>query len=338
MNKNDENDNFSSQNGFFVKARADESGIDLIDLIIQLWRGKVVIFTAIIISIFISLIYLHVVKEKWVSTSVVTLPAAGQVANYNAALSIVYADSPQDKPSLTGLQNQLFNRFTASMSALSAALNNLETPLSLTISPVKGSDDAISISFVGHTAKEAQMQLTQYISQINNEVVKDYGDDIKRNLSVKTRELTNTLDTYTQVALNQKQHRLDVIKQALKIADASNVGKLQVNQAEFLSDDTLYLLGSDALNAMVKNENSKPLDFSKEYYEAQRALLAVTHLKIEVENLQSYRYISQPELPFKRMSPKKGSTLILAFLIGALLGSVIVIGRNALLSYRHRER
>ncbi|MGP2447710.1 LPS O-antigen chain length determinant protein WzzB [Pantoea stewartii subsp. indologenes] len=313
-----------------------DSDIDLFDLVLQLWRGKVVIISTVIISVLIGVVYINVVKEKWVSTSTVTLPAAGQVANYNAALSIVYADSPQDKPSLTGLQTQMFNRFTASMSALAGALANLEKPLTLTLRPVKGSDDAVSISFVGQSAKEAQMQLTQYISQVNDEVVKDYGDDIKRNLSVKTRELTNTLDTYKQVALNQKEHRLDVIKQALKIADASNVGKLQVNQAEFLSDDTLYLLGSDALKAMVENENSKPLDFSKEYYDAQRALLAVTHLKIEVDNLQSFRYISQPDLPLKRVSPKKGLALILAFIIGALLGSFIVIGRNSLISYRNR--
>ncbi|MEZ7209702.1 LPS O-antigen chain length determinant protein WzzB [Pantoea ananatis] len=334
-NKSNTNDEHSSLHGGYVKAQPD-SDIDLFDIVLQLWRGKVVIISIVIISVLIGVVYINVVKEKWVSTSTVTLPAAGQVANYNAALSIVYADSPQDKPSLTGLQTQMFNRFTASMSALAGALANLEKPLTLTLRPVKGSDDAVSISFVGQSAKEAQMQLTQYISQINDEVVKDYGDDIKRNLSVKTRELTNTLDTYKQVALNQKEHRLDVIKQALKIADASNVGKLQVNQAEFLSDDTLYLLGSDALKAMVENENSKPLDFSKEYYDAQRALLAVTHLKIEVENLQSFRYISQPDLPLKRVSPKKGLALILAFIIGALLGSFIVIGRNSLISYRNR--
>ncbi|WP_253851907.1 LPS O-antigen chain length determinant protein WzzB [Pantoea sp. OXWO6B1] len=334
-NKNNANDEHSSRHGMYVAERND-SGIDLIDLIVQLWRGRIIIISTIVVSVLIGIAYLHFVKEKWVSTSTLTLPAAGQVANYNAALSIVYADSPQDKPSLIGLQSQLFNRFSASMSALAGALNNLETPVTLTLNPVKGSEDALNISLVAHSAKQAQMQLTQYISQINNEVVKDYGDDIKRNLSVKTRELTNTLDTYKQVALNQKEHRLEVIKQALTIANASDIGKLQVNQAEFLSDDTLYLLGSNALNAMVENENSKPLDFSKEYYEAQRALLAVTHLKIEVENLQAYRYISQPDLPIKRLSPRKGIALMIAFLIGALLGSVIVIGRNSLTSYRNR--
>lgn len=219
---------------------------------------------------------------------------------------------------------------------MSGALANLEEPLSLRVEPIKGRDDALNISFVGSTAKEAQSQLSKYIDNVNADVVRDYGDDIKRNLGVKTRELTNTLDTYTQVAINQKEHRLDVIKQALKVAQASNVDKLQVNQAEFLSDDTLYLLGTDALNAMVTNENSKPLDYSKEYYEAQRALLAVTHLKVEVENLQSYRYISQADLPFRRDSPKKGLILFLAIIGGAIIGALFVITRNAFYSYKQK--
>jgi len=309
--------------------------LDLMDIFFQLWQGKKFIILGMVIALIIAAIYVSVVKEKWTSQATVTLPAAGQVANYNAALAIVYADTPQDKPSLSGLQNQLFGRFSASLSALSGALANLEEPLTLRIDSIKGRDDALNVSFVGHTAKEAQSQLSKYIDKINADVVKDYGDDIKRNLSVKTRELTNTLDTYTQVAINQKEHRLDVIKQALKVAQASNVDKLQVKQADFLSDDTLYLLGTDALNAMVANENSKPLDYGKEYYEAQRALLAVTHLKIEVENLQSYRYISEADLPFRRDSPKKALILFLSLIGGAILGGLFVLTRNALISYKN---
>ncbi|NRH23886.1 LPS O-antigen chain length determinant protein WzzB [Pantoea stewartii] len=309
--------------------------LDLMDVFFQLWQGKKFIILGMVIALIIAAIYVSVVKEKWTSQATVTLPAAGQVANYNAALAIVYADTPQDKPSLSGLQNQLFGRFSASLSALSGALANLEEPLTLRIDSIKGRDDALNVSFVGHTAKEAQSQLSKYIDKINADVVKDYGDDIKRNLSVKTRELTNTLDTYTQVAINQKEHRLDVIKQALKVAQASNVDKLQVKQADFLSDDTLYLLGTDALNAMVANENSKPLDYGKEYYEAQRALLAVTHLKIEVENLQSYRYISEADLPFRRDSPKKALVLFLSLIGGAILGGLFVLTRNALISYKN---
>lgn len=313
--------------------------VNLLDLIAQLWQGKKIILISVFITLVLAVIYLQFAKEKWTSTATVTLPSSGQVANYNAALAVVYADNPQDKPSLTNLQAQLFSRFSASMGALSNALKNLEDPLTLRVEPVTGSNnnDALNISYVDSGAKSAQAQLSQYIEQINDEVVKDYGDDIKRNLSVKTRELNNTLDTIKQVALDKKEHRLSVIRQALVIAQKSSVNKLQVNQAEFLSDDTLYLLGSDSLKAMVENESTKPLDLGKDYYEAQQALLAVTHLKIEVDNLQSFRFISTADLPIRRDSPKKPLTILLSLILGGLIGSVLVIGRNAIADYRTRS-
>lgn len=311
--------------------------ITLFELVVQLWLGKKIILIFLIVAVVLAILYNHFSAEKWTSTATVTLPAAGQVANYNAALSVVYSDTPQDKPSLSNLQNQLFNRFSASLSALSNSLKNLQDPLVFRVTPVTGSNDSFDVSFQAPTAKEAQAQLSNYINDTNDQVVNDYGDDIKRNLSVKTRELTNTLDTLKQVAIDKKEHRIAVIQQALKIAQATTVNKLQVNQAEFLSDDTLYLLGSDALNAMVNNEATKPLDYTKDYYEAQRALLAVTHLKVEVDNLQSYRYISQADLPIRRDSPKKAIIILLSLILGGLIGSIIVLGRNAVTAYRSRN-
>jgi len=332
-----EYDKTKSENSSFKSSFRKDEEIDLFDLVAQLWQGKIIIICAAIVAIILGFVYLSVVKEKWTSHATATLPAAGQVANYNAALAVVYADSPQDKPSITSLQSQLFSRFSASMSALSNALNNLEQPLKLSITPLASSNDAVDISFTAQSANEARSQLQKYIQRVNDDVVKDYGDDIKRNLGVKTRELTNTLDTLKQVAIDKKDHRLDVIKQALKIAQASTVNKLQVNQAEFLSDDTLYLLGSDALNAMVANETSRPLEFTGAYYEAQRALLALTHLKVEVENLQSFRYIAEPDLPIRRDSPKKTLIILISAVLGGLIGAVIVLSRNALKSRKSHQ-
>lgn len=333
-----EDDNLKSESLVLRQNSSDENEIDLLDLIVQLWHGKAIIIATMIATLLLSIIYLSVTKEKWTSKAIVTLPAAGQVANYNAALSILYAQSPQDKPSVVGLQQQLFGQFGASLNALSGSLANLEIPLTLRIDQVnKGSNDVLAVSFVAQSAKEAQAQLTRYITKVNDSVVDDYGADIKRNLSVKAKELSNALDTYKQVALNQKEHRIDVIKQALKIAEDSGLKKSQLNQAEFLSDDTLYLLGSEALKSMIVNESSKPLSFSDDYYAAQRALLAVTHLKIQVDNLQSFRYIARADLPFRRDSPKKTLTVLLALILGAVLGSAIVIGRGVVSNYRSRH-
>lgn len=315
-----------------------DNEIDLLDVIVQLWKGKLIILLAMIVTVGLSFVYLNVVKEKWTSKAIVTLPSAGQIANYNAALNTLYAQSPQDKPSITDLQNQLFTRFSASLNALAGSLANLEKPETLRIEQVdKGNNNSLVISFISDSAKHAQSSLFKYITDVNRDVVGDYGSDLKKNLVVKENELSNILDTHKQIAINKKQHRLDVINQALKVAKESGLQKSQLNQAEYLSDDTLYLLGSDALNAMVANEATKPLDYDDDYYIAERALLSVTHLQIQTDNLQSFRYVAIADLPFRRDSPKKTLTVLLALILGGLLGSTIVIGRNIISDYRRRH-
>ncbi|MBA0035095.1 LPS O-antigen chain length determinant protein WzzB [Pantoea sp. BIGb0393] len=329
-----DSDNSISQQALYNN----DDEVDLIDIIVQLWKGKLIILAAMVLTVALSLVYLSVVKEKWTSKAIVTLPSAGQVANYNATLSTLYAQNPQDKPSITDLQNQMFTRFNSSMSALSGSLANLEKPLTLRIDQVnKGSNDSLAISFVAETARQAQEQLTKYISAVNEDVVDDYGLDLKKNLGIKAKELSNILDAHKQIAINKKQHRIDVINQALKVAKQSGINKSQLNQAEYLSDDTLYLLGSDALNAMIVNEATKPLDFDDDYYNAERALLAVTHVQIQTDNLQSFRYIAKADLPLRRDSPKKTLTVLLALILGGVLGSSIVIGRNVVKGYRNRH-
>jgi chain length determinant protein (polysaccharide antigen chain regulator) len=154
---------------------------------------------------------------------------------------------------------------------------------------------------------------------------------------VKAKELKEILDAHKQIAINKKQHRLDVINQALKVAEAAGLAKSQLSQAEYLSDDTLYLLGSEPLRAMVTNEATKPLDFDDDYYSAERALLSITHVTIQADNLQSFRYIAEADLPIRRDSPKKTLTVLLALILGGVLGSAIVIGRRIVSNYRSRH-
>ncbi|PLV53859.1 LPS O-antigen chain length determinant protein WzzB [Erwinia sp. B116] len=316
-----------------------QDDLDLLDVIAQLWRGKIIILSTMLIALLLACGYLAVVKEKWTSSAIVTLPAAGQVANYNAALSVLYEQNPRDKPALGELQQQLFDRFSASMSALASELKNQGEPQSLTVEPVsQNSNDSLRFAFVAGSAEEAKKALNGYISKVNDDVVEDYGADIRRSLSVKTRELSDSLAAQKQVALDKKEQRMAVIRQSLKIAEEANITHSQLSQAEFLSDDTLYLLGVSSLKAMIANEDTRPLTFNDLYYETQRALLSLTHLKIQVDNLQSFRFISQPDTPFRRDSPKRSLTLLLALVFGAVLGSAVVIGRFASRQYRLRGK
>ncbi|MFS4281743.1 hypothetical protein ACIL8I_20825, partial [Escherichia coli] len=50
-------------------------------------------------------------------------------------------------------------------------------------------------------------------------------------------------------------------------------------------------------------------------------------------DIHAYRYVMKPTLPIRRDSPKKAITLILAVLLGGMVGAGIVLGRNALRNY-----
>lgn len=74
-----ENNNVSGQNH-------DPEQIDLIDLLVQLWRGKMTIIISVIVAIALAIGYLAVAKEKWTSTAIVTQPDVGQIAGYTNAM------------------------------------------------------------------------------------------------------------------------------------------------------------------------------------------------------------------------------------------------------------
>ena len=73
--------------------------------------------------------------------------------------------------------------------------------------------------------------------------------------------------------------------------------------------------------------------FSSTYYQTRQNLLDIESLKVDDLDIHAYRYVMKPTLPIRRDSPKKAITLILAVLLGGMVGAGIVLGRNALRNY-----
>ncbi|NIF31130.1 LPS O-antigen chain length determinant protein WzzB [Enterobacter sp. Cy-643] len=312
-----------------------QENIDLIDLIIQLWRGKIAIAAAMILAILIAIVYLTFAKEKWTSEAIVTLPDTGQISNYSNAMSVLNAQYPETVPSLSEIQQRYFGRFNSAISALSEQLDNQQTPEKLTVEPAaKDQPLPLKISYVASSAEQAQKTLNTYLQQINKRTVAELDDDLKTSVDAKISDLKDLLATKEKVAKEKQQKRLDELNQALLVAQQSNITKPAVSQAETMSEDTLFALGSEALSSMIKNEASRPLPLDNSYFNARQSLLAVSELKSTPETTYAFRYVMKPTLPVRKDSPKKGLTLVLAALLGIIVGSGYVLGRNALRNYK----
>ncbi|MFU2317859.1 LPS O-antigen chain length determinant protein WzzB [Rahnella sp. PCH160] len=312
--------------------------IDLIDLVLQLWRGKWVIVSIMVLTIILATAYLFVAKQKWTSEAIVTYPDSGQIANYNNAMAVLYSQNPANAPTVVDVQQRFFSRFNSAISALAEQLDNQVQPEKLTIAPaVKDQTVPLKISYTSKSAGEAQKTLTTYIQQINKRVVSELDGDLQTSINSKIDDIKVDLETQEKVAQEKKDRRLQILNQALLVAQQSNIKDTLVQQAETLSEDTLFVLGSNALSSTIKNEATRPLPLEGSYYQARQTLLAISALKSKPDTTYALRYVMKPNLPIHRDSPKKSLILVLGALVGIILGSVIVLGRNMVKNYSPRS-
>ncbi|EOX8956332.1 LPS O-antigen chain length determinant protein WzzB [Enterobacter hormaechei] len=322
-------------NNNLVTRSNDSEQIDLLDLVLQLWRGKWVIGTFIAVFIFLAGVYIIVAKEKWTSSAIISQPDAAQIATYSNALNILYGGAA---PSMLDIQNRVIGRFNSSFSALSQALENQELPEKLTIEPtVKGQSLPLSVSYTGESPEAAQKQLAQYIQQVDEQTAKELALDLKDNIKQQLATLNDSLENQEKVAQEQKDIRIKQLSEALKNSEAAKIVSPQIQQTQDVTQETMFLLGSEALKSMIDNEASRPLVFSSMYYQTKQNILDIAGLKVDPATIHVYRYVMKPDLPVHIDSPKKSLALILAVLLGGMIGSCVVLVRNAMNNYRSRS-
>ena len=199
---------------------------------------------------------------------------------------------------------------------------------------MKGQGLPLTVTYQGETAEAAQKQLAQYIQQIDEQTAKELTLDLKDNIKQQITTLNDSLGNQEKVSQEQKDLRIKQITEALKNAEAAKITSPQIQQTQDVTQETMFLLGSEALKSMIENEASRPLVFSGAYYQTKQNLLDIEKLNVNPDTIHVYRYVMKPDLPIKRDSPKKAITLILAVLLGGIIGSGVVLGRNALRYYK----
>lgn len=307
--------------------------IDLVGLVIQIWQGKIIILATAIVAVIIAIGYLGIAKEKWISSAIITQPDAGQISGYLNAVNVIYGNNA---PRNNEIQQSFIERFNSALSALAESLDNQDKPEKLTIEPsVKGQNLPLKVTYTGYSAENAQRTLAQYIQKVDDDVAKTLEVDLSSSIQARVGDLQQFLSTQEQVVTEQKNLRVAQISQALTVAQQAHIKTPQIQQAEQVSQDTMFMLGSDALAAMVQNEAKRPLPFSDLYYQTRQSLLDVTNLmkgakagELKADNLHAYRYVMKPTLPVRRSSPKRAPVLIMSIILGAMAGICIVLGRN----------
>ena len=255
-------------------------------------------------------------------------------------------------------QSAWFNTYAAkntnSEEAKQKLLSNLiDKNLIVTVPDPKKDPNAIgmNVSFAAETPKDAQNVLLDYIQFVNQWVLAENKKDFLANinlvlseLEVQKNKIERDTETVRQIQLENLTTALDIAKSAgIKDYSKSLSGNVSVPEVLLgdakvpfsdskLSDGSyLFMLGEKYLQAQVDTLKNAPLVYPLNYYniEKQANLLNVLEKKVEKEGAVSgYYYLSEPDYPVQRDWPKRLILLIVGFVFGVVLSSLIILARE----------
>ena len=209
----------------------------------------------------------------------------------------------------------------------------------------------VNVSFAAETPKEAQDVLLDYIQFVNQWVLAENKKDFLANinlvlngLDVQKNKIEQDTETVRQIQLENLTTALDIAKSA-GIKDYSKPLSGNVSVPEVLLGDAkvpfsdsklsdgsyLFMLGEKYLQAQVDTLKNAPLVYPLNYYniEKQANLLNLLEKKVEKEGaVRGYYYLSEPDYPVQRDWPKRLILLILGFVFGVVLSSLIILARE----------
>lgn len=315
-----------------LEKKSDTDEIDLLDLLVQLWKGKKTIIVSICITTILAIGYIAVAKEKWTSIAIITPPQLGQLADYPTAVAVIDPSNSKD------ISNDVFANFVSRFSA--ETLKFLpEKPLD--IKPTNpGSKDSYTVSFSAETAKDAQKSLATVLNTVNKQTSSSFYSNAEKALEVRMQAINTALDAQVKTAEEKKARRLNALSEALKVAEATNTKSVSVKEVTGLSDEMLFMLGEPALKTIIANETSWPLYLSDSYYSNRETLQALREIKLSDsgnDKFEAFSFSQQPSLPIIKDAPKKSLILILSVLLGGLIGAGIVLCKGLIRNIKEKH-
>lgn len=343
---------------------ANSKEIDLIHLLDVLWRGRTRIIAIAFAFAVVGLLASFLMPQKWTSQAIIT-PA--EPSQWQALEKTLVALRVQDVD-VSVKKSEVFTQFIKKFNSLSLLEEYLRTspvimgqlkgadidPLELHRAIVGLSDKmkavdnnfgkknepalftSWTLSFTGPNPQEAQQVLSGYIDYISALVVKETLDDMRNQLDIKTHYEKEKLALEMIKLKNQLDAKINRLNYSLEIATAAGIAKPVYSNGQAVKDDPDFsiALGADGIAKKLQIEKSVTdlADINGDLRNLQYHVQQLTALNISDVSFEPFKYQLTPSLPVKKDGPGKTLIILLAGLVGGMVGCGAVLLQSALLS------
>ncbi|MNJ13008.1 MULTISPECIES: LPS O-antigen chain length determinant protein WzzB [Aeromonas] len=329
--------------------------IDLRELIMVLWHQKILILLVAGVFAAAGITYALLAPQVWVSQAEIKSPTLKEVESLELNINqLINAQVPAaaftsfDKKALYGDFVNNFNSFNnkrqflmekgyldaeAAQSGVTDAKGKrlLLKKMTEGIS-AKATDklrEDVTLSFAADTAAEAKERLEHYIAFIQQQESAIKGKELGTIWQNRIKTLQTQYESARADTLKQLQDDILRTEYGLRIAQ---VAGLEAPVQNLQDQGSLPIdLGARALAEKLKilKEIQNPEFLNPALSDLRLQLSSLQAIKLEELPFQSFAYLASPSEPLSRDKPKRSLVVVLATLLGGMLGVGIVLVRHA---------
>jgi LPS O-antigen subunit length determinant protein (WzzB/FepE family) len=335
--------------------------IDLRELLLVLWRQKVLILLVTGAFAVAGIVYATVARQVWTSQAVISEPSVSQVEALQLAVDKLQAimssnSSPLTTADFSSLeQPAIFQSFISSFNSMNnkrdfliregiyaaemekfeisdkrdgrALISKLAESVSAKIQDKTSQE--MTLSFSAETPELALQRLEKYIDFVQQQQLKSKNAELQSIWQNRIKALTAQYYSAKADTLLKRQEELQRVGYSLRISKAAGVDA----PLERIDSQEVFniQLGTKGLAEKLKilNEIKDPELLNPELGKIRLQLSSLKALKLKNADFQSFNMIDSPEEPFTRDKPKRPLIVVLATLLGGMLGVAIVLVRHA---------
>lgn len=352
-------DGITDKNNYYgaVSVRSDDE-INITELLLLLWKKKFRILLATLIFGIIGVLYAMFTPEQWTAYATIYQPKQRDTLELDRLRTALNLQGLRGTKNNNDVYNEFLLEFksynnishylqaTSQFKAYVAKgdLNERQQQLLLRtwsawmeIAPEdkKGEQPGIHLSFSFFNKEEALSMLTGYIDYIVRLQSQELRDILENNRQSQINALNLEIKLKTEDAQRNLAREIEGIEYSISIAKAAGVSKPLEN---FNYGDRFPItLGQDALARKLNILKSLKIE---EYAPDIMALnVQLARLKdIDLGNLalSPFTYLDTPSEPLSRDKPKRPLIVILATLLGGMLGVALVLLQHAIQQGRNK--
>lgn len=210
---------------------------------------------------------------------------------------------------------------------------------------------SLKLTFSAETPKLAQAVLIDYVNFVNRYILNQINKEFKLGFKLHLEALGFMKQQIEESLTEEKKIQVENLTNALNIAKKAGItdfskgnsnslslpeymlgeGRLNISDSKLADGTYLFMLGEKYLQAQLDIAKNTEIVYPINYYSIERELSKLKKLESRLDNIgevKSYYYLSSPDYPVQRDWPKRLILLIVGFVFGIVLSSLVILARE----------